>query len=147
MAAQEAVEPTVRFKSVANRLAMLAIATEGYTHLDRLANALNPETVSRVIYDADRSISALLSRADIKIQQKQGEDNYSYVEFTTMFKDEKPKSYKFYGLPKEEDSRKFIEEASRDLSVARKVAAYAVSIVANQKLKTIEYDDKKEVKQ
>jgi CRISPR type I-A-associated protein Csa5 len=137
---EQETEPTLRYKSVANRLAILAIATQGYSHLDRLANALSPETVSRVIYDADRSMSALLSRSDIKLAQKQDDKNYSYLELTTMFTDERHRIYKFYGLPKEEDTRKFIEEASKDLNIARKVAAYSVSIVANQKMRFTEQD-------
>lgn len=127
-------EPTERFKGVANSLAMVTIMSEGYTHLDRLANALSPETVSKVIYDVQRSMSALLSRSDLAVENKVDEKNRPYLQLTTKFKDEAPKTYKFYGTPREEDFRKFIEEAASDLTVARKVAAFAASIVASKKL-------------
>jgi CRISPR type I-A-associated protein Csa5 len=128
-------EPTERFKSVANSLAMLTIASEGYTHLDRLANALSPETISRVIFDAQRSMSALLSRNDVEVEHKEDDKKRPYLQLTTRFKGESEKTYKFYGMPREEDTRKFLEEATKDLTIARKVAAYAVSIVANKKLR------------
>ncbi|HXG08138.1 MAG TPA: type I-A CRISPR-associated protein Csa5 [Nitrososphaera sp.] len=130
-------DPTERFKSVANSLAMLAIAGEAYTHLDRLANALSPETVSRVIFDAQRTMSALLSRNDVKVEHKEDEKKRPFLQLTTRFKGESEKTYKFYGMPREEDTRKFLEEATKDLAIARKVAAYAVSIVANKKLRYV----------
>jgi CRISPR type I-A-associated protein Csa5 len=132
------------YKTVANSLAILTIATQGYTHLDRLANALNPQTVAKVIYDVERSVSALLSRKakDIKIVKekvKKKDKEYTSLQLITDFAGEGSRTYDFYGLPKDDDIYRFIEESTKDLNIARKVAAYAISLVANQKFRQSAY--------
>jgi CRISPR type I-A-associated protein Csa5 len=124
---------TEKYRGVANQLALLAIATGSYTHLDRLANALNPETVYRVMYDVNRNIQVLNTRSDVSIKKDEKEYQGRTRDIWVLEKtgqDGNNRRYEFWFMPRDEDLRLFIEEASRDLSVARKLAAYSSSLVA-----------------
>lgn len=132
----EEKSPTSKFKGVANLFAITAIASGSYTPIDRLANALNPETVRQVMYEVCRNLDVMKRQNTITLQKEQDNRGYNRLEVTIKSKDkEKPQKYHFYGLANAEMCRGFLEEASSDLFIARKVGAFAMSVVATQRLR------------
>ncbi|MEM3804438.1 MAG: type I-A CRISPR-associated protein Csa5 [Conexivisphaerales archaeon] len=126
---------TKRFKGFANLFALAAIASESYTPIDRLANALNPETVRQVLYEVCRNIDVMKRQNTVAVKEEQDNRGYTRLGVTIKQKERPSKTYYFYGLANDEICRNFLEEASSDLSVARRVGAYAMSVIATHRLK------------
>jgi len=127
--------PTRRFKGVANLFALTAIASESYTSIDRIANALNPETVRQVLYEVCRNIDVMKRQNKITLREEQDNRGYTRLEVTIKLKERPSETYHFYGLANDETCRNFLEEASSDLSVARRVGALAMSVIATHRLR------------
>ncbi len=118
-------------KEVANALAAYTLATRSYTVLDRLANAISADAVIKAIYELNRSLDVIIrnSKEDQAIYYNENEGNITIngrwgnniMKFT--IKGHLPNEYKYSS---------FLEEASKDIMVARSTAAYASSIIASQ---------------
>lgn len=124
---------TRKYRGVANMFAMLVLATDSFTQLDRLANALSPEVVTRVVYDVMRSIDVLKRRPEVSI--KEAKEGSSMIHRLVLKEDGKKREYQFWGgLAHEELMENFIEDSTIDLTIARKIAALAMSSVAIQSI-------------
>jgi len=122
-------------REIANALAAYTLATRSYTVLDRLANAISSDAVNKAIYELGRSLDVVIrnskedqaifyneSEGRITIKSRWGNDDMTF---------------NIRGrLPNEYEYKSFLEEAIKDIMVARGTAAYASSIIATQVSRT-----------
>jgi CRISPR-associated protein (Cas_Csa5). len=120
-------------KEVANALAAYTLATRSYTVLDRLANAISADAVIKAIYELNRSLDVIIrnSKEDQAIYYNENENDRSITIKGRWGNDIREFTIKGY-LPDEYKYKSFLEEASKDIMVARSTAAYASSIIASQ---------------
>lgn len=117
-----------KYREVAIALASVGVYTQSYSIVDRIANALGPESVIRAIYENGRILESALRSA------RSGGDEWIKISEDCILikrKDEtKPRAIRG-SLPSEASLREFIEESSRDITVARAVASYAMQLIAS----------------
>lgn len=121
----------IEYDDVSRIFAAVTIATGSYSLIDRVSNALSPDPVNRAIYDLSRSLEALSrggSETYIKQIEKESEGKkYTVIEIKS--KDDIAKTLWGY-LARPERLREFQKAVERDITIARKVAAYAMYLVA-----------------
>ena len=130
-----------RYHDIAVALAAVGLYTGSYSIIDRIANALGPESVIRAIYENGRILEAALraERAGCDEWIKTAEDS-----ILVKRKDE-PKPYVIRGsLPSDAVVREFLEESSRDITLARAVASYAMQVIASTMSRREEKEKKEE---
>lgn len=127
MSSQEELDRSV--ERVTNLLAAVTIYTESPRYVDVMANALSKEPVSRILYEALRTIEVGLSNGDIKVGPYGGETKYQAI---VIAKAEEGASNKVvYGsLPNEDELNAFLSEVEKNIYVARKAAVLAMGKVA-----------------
>jgi CRISPR type I-A-associated protein Csa5 len=124
-----------RYHDVAVALASVGLYTGSYSIIDRIANALGPESVIRAIYENGRILEAALraGRAGGDEWIRAAEDS-----ILVKLKDES-KPYVIRGsLPSDNVLREFLEESSRDITLARAVASYAMQLIASTMSRRVE---------
>lgn len=120
-------------KRIANMFATVFIYSESPTLLDRFANALSKEAVSKVVYDAERIVQMGLDRKDITLGTAKIEDK----EYPAIIIKAENKSYTVIGsLPSDKDVEDFLSLIEKDIYYARKAGALAMSIVTRVKSKS-----------
>jgi CRISPR type I-A-associated protein Csa5 len=116
-------------REIANALAAYTLATRSYTVLDRLANAISADAVTKAIYELGRSL-------DVIIRTSKDDQSISYTGNNIKINGRwgnHVKEFEIRGsLPNEYEYKSFLEQASKDIIVARSTAAYASSIIASQ---------------
>ncbi|MEM0172101.1 MAG: type I-A CRISPR-associated protein Csa5 [Thermoproteota archaeon] len=114
------------FDDVSRIFAAVTIATGSYSFIDRISNALSPDPVNRAIYDLSRNLEALSGGGETYIRQVES-GGKKYIEI-------KPKdgvTKTLWGhLARPERLREFQKTIESDITIARKVAAYAMYLVA-----------------
>ncbi|MEM0010280.1 MAG: hypothetical protein QXT84_01155 [Candidatus Bathyarchaeia archaeon] len=117
-----------RYREVAVALASVGIYTESYSIIDRIANALGPESVIRAIYENGRILESALRSA-----RSGGNEWIKLLEDRVLVKRKNEvEVYEIKGsLPSESILREFIEESSRNITIARAIASYAMHIIAS----------------
>ncbi len=124
---------TLIHRETANALAAYTLATRSYTVLDRLANAISVDAVSKAIYELCRSLDVVIrtSKEDQAISYNESEGKGRIIIRSRWGND--VKDFTINGrLPNEYEYKSFLEQASKDIMVARSTAAYASSIIATQ---------------
>jgi len=119
-------------RGIACSLAAVSLASGSYSIIDRIANALSEDSVIRAIYENSRILENLIrrykeSRGLEGVAEKTEGDKREII---VKLKDRKEPFIIHGYLASEEQVRKFIEESSRDIGIARAVASYAMSMVA-----------------
>ncbi len=132
-------EAVDRHTTVANLLASVSLFMQYSSLIDRLANALSIDAVQRVVYEAYRILSTLIDGKDEYIKEIKEEDKYNIVvrvksrgAESEEVKEAKPKEsfkeYHLYGrLPTSYEIDEFIKDSSKDIRVARVIAASAMA--------------------
>ncbi|MBW9141876.1 MAG: type I-A CRISPR-associated protein Csa5 [Candidatus Aramenus sp.] len=106
-------------ENVATLLAVATLYANTPTFTDRMSNALNKESVMRALYDAERVVLAGKNKGDI-----------TEGKAVISVKVAENKIAKVYGyLPSDLDVEEFLGMAERDIYIARKVGAIAISKV------------------
>jgi len=120
-----------KYRDIAVLLSAVSLYSEAYSLVDRLANALSPEVVGKVIYEATRNLDTLIRRGESGVGVFEEEkDGKSFVK-VVIEKGGKLEEYVIPGkLPNYYLIEEFLEEAKKDISIARSTAALAMSIVA-----------------
>ncbi|AWR95232.1 type I-A CRISPR-associated protein Csa5 [Acidianus brierleyi] len=113
-------------KRIANLLATSSLYTDSPTLIDRIANALSKEAITKVLNDSQRIIESGISKGDIFQNKK---DDHPII----SIKGEKMLSIYGY-LPTTSDIENFLLEVEKDIYNARKAGAIAMSIVNQAKL-------------
>lgn len=116
-----------RYYEVAAALAAVGVYTESYSIIDRIANALGSESVIRAMYENGRILESALRAS------KHGGDEWIKTtgEFILIKRKDVDPPYSIKGsLPNETTIRDFLEESSRDVTIARAVASYAMQLIA-----------------
>lgn len=130
--AQEETEGVI--KRMANLLAVVTIYSGSPTYVDRLANALSKEAVSRVVYEALRVLrvgiyNGEVTTGTIKVKTKEGEAEYPAITVKVKEKEGQEKHYNVIGyLPTDTDVEKFMSLVEKDIYYSRKAGALAMSI-------------------
>ncbi|QKR01116.1 type I-A CRISPR-associated protein Csa5 [Metallosphaera tengchongensis] len=120
-------------RRVANLLAVATIYADTPTFTDRMANALNKESVLRSIYDAERIVKVGKDRGEIMETREQGEHSGPWISVVeTSDKGKNVKGKVFGYLPSEQDVEKFLNYVEKDIYLARKVGALAMAAVNKQ---------------
>lgn len=131
--AQVLEEPTRRFRRVAALVAAASALTGSPSLIDRMTNALSPEPAVRAVTDALRIIQSDQNSKNPQISAGQDEKGRPFV----SVKREGEQSLQIYGgLPSGENVREFIEEVYRDVSIVKKIGAYASALLLDAQLKT-----------
>lgn len=127
---EQKIEGIVR--RIANLFATTYLYSESPTLVDRFANALSKEAVTKVLYDAQRIVQMGLDREEIKSDiVKIKEKDYPAIVITK----EKEKSVQIIGyLPTDQDVEDFLSLIEKDIYYARKAGALAMSIANRTKL-------------
>ncbi|GBC71629.1 hypothetical protein HRbin02_01414 [Candidatus Calditenuaceae archaeon HR02] len=130
---QELEEPTRRYRDVAVLLAAASAMTGSPSLIDRMTYALGPEPAMKAVADALRIVQSDLSSQRPAISQGASEKGYPEV----RVRDEAGNtSVVIPGrLPGSETVRNFLEEVSRDVSIARKIGTYASSLLVGALIK------------
>ncbi|MEM3066942.1 MAG: hypothetical protein QXI81_06390 [Nitrososphaerota archaeon] len=116
-----------KFDGVAVAFAAVVAATGSYSTVDRLANAMSGEVVAKATYEVARILTVIKDR--VKIFE---EADKPYTEV----KDREDKLLRIPGKPASYDELdKFVEEATKDLFLARRVAARATYKIVEVLLK------------
>ena len=117
-----------RYHDVAVALASVGLYTGSYSIIDRIANALGPESVIRAIYENGRILEAAL-----RAGRAGGDEWIRATEDSILVKlKDESKPYVIRGsLPNDNVLREFLEESSRDITLARAVASYAMQLIAS----------------
>jgi len=124
-----------KYRGIATSLAVVGIASKSYSLIDRVANALSSDSVSRAIYENCRILENLLRR-NLDTEGEEGiheerykKDGKELTQVKIILKDEPPSSINGY-LADDEQVKNFLEDTSRDIRIARGVASYAMSMIA-----------------
>jgi len=122
-----------KYRGIATSLAAVCLASKSYSIIDRVANALSIDSVSRAIYENARILENLVrsyieSNGAQGIHEEKREDGLTVVRVIPK-KGETPYMVNGY-LANEEQIRVFLEDTAKDIRLARSVASYAMSMVA-----------------
>ncbi|MBS7287541.1 MAG: hypothetical protein KIH01_02020 [Candidatus Freyarchaeota archaeon] len=124
-----------KYRGIATSLAVVCLASGSYSVIDRVANALSIDSISRAIYENTRILENLLRRyRDSGGKQGICEEKFESGgrELTRVRVILDGEEYVVDGyLADNEQVRAFLEDASRDVRLARSVASYAMSMVAS----------------
>ncbi|AWR98105.1 type I-A CRISPR-associated protein Csa5 [Acidianus sulfidivorans JP7] len=118
-------------KRVANLLAVGFLYSESPTLIDRFANALSKEAVTKVLYDVQRIVQMGLDKNEIASTTAtiQGKE-YPAISVTSS-----EGKYTVVGyLPTDQDVEDFLGMIENDVYYARKAGALAMSIANKTKL-------------
>ncbi|MCF8884321.1 MAG: type I-A CRISPR-associated protein Csa5 [Nitrososphaerota archaeon] len=130
-----------KYHEVAVALASVGIYTGSYSIIDRIANALGPESVIRAIYENGRILESALRAS------KSSKDEWIRISENSVIvkrKDEE-KAYVIRGsLPTELVLREFLEESSKNITIGRAVASYAMHLIASAVSHRAESESEKE---
>jgi CRISPR type I-A-associated protein Csa5 len=127
-----------KYRGVATSLAAVGIASRSYSIIDRIANALSYDSVSRALYENSRILENLLRRG-IETERTEGifeephkdkkdlkvvkiiskKDNTRVVDTVSGY------------LADDEQIKNFLEDTSKNIRIARSVASYAMSMIAS----------------
>ncbi len=111
-------------RNIANALAAYTLATRSYTVLDRLANAISADAVCKAIYELGRSL-------DVIIRNSKEDQAISYDEKKDITIKRGGNKFTIKGcLPNEYEYKSFLDQAIKDIIVARGTAAYAAALIA-----------------
>lgn len=124
-----------RYHDVAVALAVVGVYTESYSIIDRIANALGPESVIRAIYENGRILESALRAG------RSGGEEWIRISGDVLLVKRKneQRPYAIKGtLPSENVLREFLEESSKDITLARAVASYAMQLIASTISKSVE---------
>ena len=124
-----------RYHDVAVALAVVGVYTESYSIIDRIANALGPESVIRAIYENGRILESALRAG------RSGDEEWIRISGDVILVKRKneQRPYAIKGtLPSENVLREFLEESSKDITLARAVASYAMQLIASTISKSVE---------
>lgn len=127
------MEPTKRYRDVAVLLAAASALTGSPSLIDRMTYALGPEPAMKAVADALRIVQSDLSSHRPAISQAVTEKGYPEV----LVRDEtRGTTLVISGrLPGSETVRSFIEEVSRDVTLARKIGTFASSLLVGALIK------------
>jgi CRISPR type I-A-associated protein Csa5 len=117
-----------KYHEIAAVLAAVGLYSGSYSIIDRIANALGPESVVRAIYENGRILETAL-----RAGKTDGDEWIKIAEDSIQVKvKSEPGPYTIRGsLPAEMTVREFLEESSRDIGLARAIASYAMQLVAS----------------
>mgnify|MGYP000703229649 CR=1 FL=1 len=124
-----------KYHDIAVALASVGLYTGSYSIIDRIANALGPESVIRAIYENGRILEAAL-----RAGRTGGDEWIKVTEDSVLVKlKDEPSPYVIRGsLPGDNVLREFLEESSKDITLARAVASYAMQLIASTMSKKVE---------
>ncbi|MEW9492542.1 MAG: type I-A CRISPR-associated protein Csa5 [Candidatus Aramenus sulfurataquae] len=115
-------------ENVATLLAVATLYANAPTFTDRMSNALNKESVMRALYDAERVVLAGKNKGDITEGKEKGSKGGDISVISVKVAENE--TAKVYGyLPSDLDVEEFLRMAERDIYIARKVGAIAISKV------------------
>lgn len=117
-----------KYHDIAVALASVGLYTESYSIIDRIANALGPESVIRAIYENGRILESALRAG------KAGGDEWIRISEDNILVKRKDESEPYVikgSLPSDDVLRSFLEESSRNITLARAVASYAMQLIAS----------------
>ena len=128
-------------RKVSNLLATAFLYSGSPTLMDRFANALSKDALSKVLYDIQRVVEVGIENNEIKttsIKTERGGGGgveYNTIEIIAENEGNKQKKYTIIGyLPSNQDIERFLNMIERDVYYARKASALAMSTVNRQKL-------------
>ncbi|MEM2841666.1 MAG: hypothetical protein QXN62_08935 [Candidatus Bathyarchaeia archaeon] len=113
---------------LSNALAAIVLASRSYTILDRLANAISQDAVTKAVYELGRNLEVIIRnpKGDQAIRLREG-----LIEVTSKWGDS-PVTVEIRGqLPEPRDYEEFLNATASDIQVARRTAAYASGLVAS----------------
>jgi len=124
-----------KYHDIAVALASVGLYTGSYSIIDRIANALGPESVIRAIYENGRILEAAL-----RAGRTGGNEWIKVTENGIMVKlKDESRPYVIMGsLPSDNILREFLEESSKDITLARAVASYAMQLIASTMSRKVE---------
>ncbi len=112
-------------------LAAVTLFTGTYSLIDRLANALSHEVVGKVLHEASRTLDTIIRRQEQGIGLYELEENGQPFLKINVETNTGVESYRVFGrLPSDKLVLDFLEDTAKDISLARSIAALAMSIVA-----------------
>jgi CRISPR type I-A-associated protein Csa5 len=124
-----------KYHDIAVALASIGLYTGSYSIIDRIANALGPESVIRAVYENGRILESALRAG------KTGSDEWIRTSEDRILikRRDEPEPYAIRGsLPSDSILREFLEESSRDITLARAVASYAMQLIASSMSRRLE---------
>ncbi|MEM1659269.1 MAG: type I-A CRISPR-associated protein Csa5 [Candidatus Jordarchaeales archaeon] len=124
-----------KYRGIATALATVCVASGSYSVIDRVANALSLDSVSRAIYENARMLETLLRRyretgGRQGVCEEKFESGGKELTRVRIVSDEGEYFVEGY-LADSEQVKAFLEDVSRDIRLARSVASYAMSMVAS----------------
>ena len=120
-----------KYRDIAVLLSAVSLYSEAYSLVDRLANALSPEVAGKVVYEAARNLDTLIRRRESDFGIFEEEREGKVIVRVVMEREDKRIEYVIPGrLPSHYLIEEFLEEVKKDVSIARNVAALAMSMVA-----------------
>jgi len=124
-----------KYHDIAVALASVGLYTGSYSIIDRIANALGYESVIRAVYENGRILESAL-----RAGRTGGDEWVKLSEDSILIKrKDESKPYIVRGsLPSENALREFLEESSRDITLARAVASYAMQLIASTMSRKVE---------
>ncbi|MGQ9777922.1 MAG: type I-A CRISPR-associated protein Csa5 [Thermodesulfobacteriota bacterium] len=126
----------IDFDDVSRALAAVTLATGTYSLIDRISNALTPDTVNKAIYDLSRNLEELSSSVGEtfirQIEKEEAGKKWTVIEVKRKNEEDIKTIWGYLARP--EKIRKFQDEIEKDITIARKVAAYAMYLVAHTSL-------------
>ena len=124
-----------KYHDVAVALASVGLYTGSYSIIDRIANALGHESVIRAIYENGRILEAALRAG------RTGSDEWIKATEDSILVKLKNESGPYVvrgSLPSDNVLREFLEESSKDITLARAVASYAMQLIASTMSRKVE---------
>lgn len=121
-------------RRVSNLLATAFLYSDSPTLIDRFANALSKEAVTKVLYDVQRVVEVGIDNKEIRnTKPEKGEGNM--IEIVKEEEGNKKVTYKVFGyLPTDQDIENFLGMIEKDVYYARKAGALAMSTANKLKL-------------
>lgn len=121
------------YRSVASTLAAVSTYLGSYSLIDRMSNALSPDSAYKVIYEMSRILNAILKEESPRIKYS----NESNKDRILVYKDNK--EFTIDGrLAETSELELFLEDMEKNPHIARSLASLAMYLSAMAKIKKSE---------
>ncbi|ASJ10956.1 type I-A CRISPR-associated protein Csa5 [Thermococcus sp. P6] len=96
------------------------VQTKNFGYVDRIGNALNPESVEVALFEAIRAFRSIRESASVDSEGRR------YVE-------KEGKKIPVPGIPSEEEIKAFLEDVRSDVGVAKRISTLALAYPSKKK--------------
>ncbi|MEJ5292438.1 MAG: type I-A CRISPR-associated protein Csa5 [Candidatus Methanosuratincola sp.] len=122
------------YRDVASTLAAVSTYLGSYSLIDRMSNALSPDSVNRVIYEMSRILNSVSKEEEPKIRAYSENERHGIL----VIREEGNKRFLIDGnLAETSEIELFLEDVEKNPHIARSLASLAMYLSARAQLDSV----------